>query len=86
MARRRSQSSIGNRDSLPKHLGIKRFAGEFVRAGTILVRQRGTKYHPGENVGRGSDDTLYAKIDGIVKFEWMRKKRRKISVYPVNIS
>jgi large subunit ribosomal protein L27 len=63
-------------------LGVKRFGGEFVRAGNILVRQRGTKFHPGANVRRASDDTLFAVADGHVKFEHKDKKRYKVSVYP----
>ncbi len=77
-------SSRNGRDSIGKRLGIKRFAGQFVRAGNILVRQRGTKIHPGANVGVGKDWTLFAKIDGIVVFERLDKKRKKVSVYPVN--
>jgi large subunit ribosomal protein L27 len=77
-------SSRNGRDSIGKRLGIKRFAGQFVRAGNILVRQRGTKIHPGANVGVGRDWTLFAKIDGIVVFERLDKKRKKVSVYPVN--
>jgi len=75
-------SSRNGRDSNPKYLGVKRFGGEFVRAGTIIVIQRGTKFHPGKNVGRGSDDTLFALIDGIVKFEHKDKKRFRVSVRP----
>ncbi|MBE0427006.1 MAG: 50S ribosomal protein L27 [Nitrospirae bacterium] len=75
-------SSRNGRDSESKRLGIKRFGGQFVRAGNILVRQRGTKFHPGINVGRGSDDTLFARIDGMVKFERKDRARLKISVYP----
>jgi large subunit ribosomal protein L27 len=63
-------------------LGVKRFGGQFVRAGNILVRQRGTKFHPGKNVRRGSDDTLFAVADGIVRFEHKDKKRYQVSVYP----
>ena len=74
-------SSRNGRDSNPQYLGVKRYAGEKVNAGTILVRQRGTKFHPGNNVGKGSDDTLFAKIDGIVKFERYDKTRKQISVY-----
>src|SRR6266704_3498335 len=74
-------SSRNGRDSGPKYLGVKRFGGEAVRAGHILVRQRGTKFHPGRNVGRGSDDTLFALIDGVVKFEHKDKKRYRVSVY-----
>ena len=69
------------RDSKPKRLGVKRYAGQQVHAGTILVRQRGTRIHPGNNVGVGRDYTLYALIDGIVKFEPASKDRRKVSVY-----
>ena len=76
-------SSRNGRDSKPKFLGVKHFGGELVRAGNILVRQRGTKIHPGNNVGRGRDDTLFTLIDGTVKFEPKDKKRLKISVYPV---
>ena len=77
-------SSRNGRDSVGKRLGIKRFAGQFVLAGNILVRQRGTKIHPGANVGVGRDWTLFAKIDGIVVFERLGKKKKKVSVYPVN--
>jgi large subunit ribosomal protein L27 len=72
------------RDSNAQRLGIKRFGGQLVTAGSILVRQRGTKYHPGENVGKGSDDTLFAKIEGYVKFE-MKRNRKLISVLPENV-
>ncbi len=75
-------SSRNGRDSGPKYLGVKRFAGEFVTAGSILVKQRGTKFHPGLNVRRASDDTLFTLIDGQVKFEHKNKKRYKVSVYP----
>jgi len=78
-------SSRNGRDSVGKRLGVKRFAGQFVKAGNILVRQRGTKIHPGANVGVGKDWTLFAKIDGIVAFERLDKKRKKVSVYPVNV-
>lgn len=71
-----------SRDSKPKMLGIKRFGGEIVRAGTIIVRQRGTHIAPGINVGVGKDDTLYATIDGYVKFEPESKTRTQVSVYP----
>ncbi len=70
------------RDSIAKRLGVKRFDGELVRAGNILVRQRGTKFHPGENVGLGRDYTLFALVDGRVKFEPKDKRRKKVSVYP----
>ena len=76
-------SSRNGRDSNPKVLGVKEFAGEFVRAGAILVRQRGTKHDPGSNVGMGKDHTLHALIDGYVKFEGAKDKRR-VSVYPEN--
>ncbi len=75
-------SSRNGRDSNPQYLGVKKFGGEFARAGNILVRQRGTKFHPGTNVRRGTDDTLFAVADGIVKFEHKDKKRLKVSVYP----
>ena len=74
-------SSTNGRDSAGRRLGSKRADGEMVSAGSILYRQRGTKVHPGENVGRGSDDTLFAKIDGIVKFERLGKDKTKVSVY-----
>jgi large subunit ribosomal protein L27 len=74
-------SSSNGRDSIAKRLGVKRFAGQRVSAGSILVRQRGTKFLPGANVGRGGDDTLFALIDGWVKFEHRGKYKRKISVY-----
>jgi large subunit ribosomal protein L27 len=76
-------STKNGRDSESKRLGVKRADGQFVLAGNILVRQRGTHIHPGENVGKGSDDTLYAKIDGTVKFERMDKNRKRVSVYAV---
>jgi large subunit ribosomal protein L27 len=75
-------SSRNGRDSESKRLGVKAFGGEFVTAGSILVRQRGTKFHPGANVMRGGDDTLFAVVDGHVKFERKDKKRTKVSVYP----
>lgn len=74
-------SSKNGRDSAAQRLGVKTGDGQFVSAGSILVRQRGTKYHPGNNVGIGSDDTLFAKIDGAVKFERYDKKRKQVSVY-----
>jgi large subunit ribosomal protein L27 len=74
-------SSRNGRDSQPKFLGVKRFGGERVRAGNILVRQRGTKFHPGANVRRGRDDTLFALTDGVVKFEHRNKKSLMVSVY-----
>ncbi|MGH9768659.1 MAG: 50S ribosomal protein L27 [Blastocatellia bacterium] len=75
-------SSRNGRDSASQRLGVKRFGGQSVSGGSILVRQRGTKFKPGANVGIGSDDTLYAKITGIVKFEDRGRKGRFISVYP----
>jgi len=75
-------SSRNGRDSEAQRLGVKRFGGQFVKAGNILVRQRGTKFHPGNNVKKGSDDTLFAMIDGIVNFERKDRNRLKISVYP----
>ena len=75
-------SSRNGRDSGPKYLGVKIYAGQEVLAGNIIVRQRGTKIHPGHNVGRAVDDTLFALTDGVVKFEWAAKNRRKVSVYP----
>jgi large subunit ribosomal protein L27 len=74
-------SSRCGRDSQSKRLGVKIFAGQKVNAGTILVRQRGTRIHPGDNVGVGKDYTLFALIDGVVSFEPASKKRRKVSVY-----
>jgi len=82
MAHKKGVGSTRNgRDSNPKFLGIKRFGGQEVKAGGILIRQRGTKFHPGRNVGKGGDDTLFSKIDGVVTFEKVRG-RRAISVYP----
>ncbi len=78
-------SSRNGRDSESKRLGTKCADGQFVLAGNILVRQRGTKIHPGANVGRGSDDTLFAKIDGIVKYERVGKDKKRASVYPVDV-
>ena len=75
-------SSRNGRDSESKRLGVKRADGQFVLAGNILVRQRGTKVHPGLNVGLGSDDTLFAKVDGVVKFERKGKDKKKVSIYP----
>ena len=74
-------SSKNGRDSESKRLGVKRADGQAILAGGILVRQRGTKIHPGENVGRGGDDTLFAKIDGIVKFERKGRDKKQVSVY-----
>ncbi len=77
-------SSKNGRDSASKRLGVKRADGQVVSAGSILVRQRGTKFHPGTNVGIGGDDTLFAKVDGVVKFERKDKTRKKVSVYENN--
>nr|WP_296113761.1 50S ribosomal protein L27 [uncultured Anaerococcus sp.] len=74
-------STKNGRDSRAKRLGVKRADGQFVNAGTIIVRQRGTKIHPGNNVKRGADDTLYAKCEGVVKFERKGKSRKQVSVY-----
>ena len=82
MAHKKGQGSSRNgRDSNPQFLGVKRFGGQKVLAGNILVRQRGTKFHPGNNVKKGNDDTLFAIIDGVVKFEVKRGNRKYISVY-----
>ncbi len=75
-------SSKNGRDSKAKRLGVKKFDGEVVTAGSIIVRQRGTKIHPGTNVGIGGDDTLFATMDGKVKFERKDKKRKQVSIYP----
>jgi large subunit ribosomal protein L27 len=74
-------SSRNGRDSNPKMLGVKAYGGQTVSAGSIIVRQRGTRIHPGENVGRGNDDTLFAKIDGIVTFERKGREKKQVSVY-----
>jgi large subunit ribosomal protein L27 len=79
-------SSRNGRDSNPQYLGVKKFGGEFARAGNIIVRQRGTKFHPGKNVRRGNDDTLFAVADGHIKFEHRRKGRQYVSVYPLAVS
>lgn len=76
-------SSRNGRDSESKRLGSKRGDGQFVLAGNILYRQRGTKIHPGANVGKGSDDTLFATVDGVVKFERKGRDKKQVSVYPV---
>ncbi|NLI80551.1 MAG: 50S ribosomal protein L27 [Deltaproteobacteria bacterium] len=78
-------SSRNGRDSAGQRRGVKRFGGQSVRAGNILVRQLGTKFHPGNNVGMGKDYTLFALIDGVVAFEYKDKSRQKISVYPVAV-
>lgn len=83
-AHKKGQGSTHNgRDSESKRLGAKRADGQFVLAGNVLVRQRGTHIHPGENVGKGKDDTLFALSDGILRFERVGKDRKKASVYPV---
>jgi large subunit ribosomal protein L27 len=82
MAHKKGVGSTRNgRDSNPQYLGVKRYGGQAVNAGSILVRQRGTTFHPGRNVGQGKDDTLFALVDGVVKFERMRA-RAVVSVYP----
>ena len=82
MAHKKGQGSTNNnRDSAGRRLGVKKFGGEAVIAGNIILRQRGTKVHPGENVGMGKDHTLYSLIDGVVKFEQKDKQRKKVSVY-----
>jgi len=85
MAHKKGQGSSRNgRDSNAQRLGVKRFGGENVLAGNILVRQRGTRFHPGQNVGIGGDDTLFALTDGMVKFETKRGNRKYVSVYSKN--
>ncbi|HET7616504.1 MAG TPA: 50S ribosomal protein L27 [Bacillales bacterium] len=79
-------STKNGRDSIAKRLGAKRADGQFVTGGSSLYRQRGTKIHPGENVGRGGDDTLFAKVDGVVRFERMGRNRKKVSVYPQDMA
>ncbi len=84
MAHKKGQGSVKNgTDSESKRLGLKRADGQVVLAGNILVRQRGTKFHPGKNVGIGSDDTLFAKVTGKLKFERLGKDKKQVSVYPV---
>ncbi len=84
MAHKKAGGSTNNgRDSNAKRLGVKRYGGERVTGGTIIVRQRGTRIHPGNNVGLGRDYTLFAELDGQVKFEWYSKGRRRVSVYPI---
>ncbi len=83
MAHKKGMGSTKNgRDSNPKYLGVKAYGGEFVSAGSIIVKQRGTKFHPGHNVGRGGDDTLFAKEDGTVKFARSRGNRRFVHILP----
>ena len=82
MAHKKAGGSTKNgRDSNPKMLGVKRFGGQIVKCGEIIVRQRGTEFHVGKNVGIGRDHTIFAKIDGVVKFEYKDQKRQKVSVY-----
>ena len=84
MAHKKAGGSVRNgRDSNAQRLGVKAYAGETVSAGSIIVRQRGTKFHPGNNVGMGKDYTIYAKVEGRVKFERKGRDKRQISVYPV---
>ena len=84
MAQKKGGGSTRNgRDSKPKMLGVKKFGGELVSGGAIIVRQRGTKFHPGINVGIGGDDTLFAKVDGVLKFERKGRDKKQASVYPV---
>jgi large subunit ribosomal protein L27 len=83
MAHKKGQGSSRNgRDSAGQRLGVKRFGGQLVQAGSILVRQHGTRIHPGKNVGLGKDFTLFAKIDGVVTFERLGKERKRVSIYP----
>ena len=83
MAHKKGVGSTRNgRDSNPQYLGVKRYGGENVLAGNIIVRQRGTKIHPGRNVGKGRDDTLFALVNGVVKFERKGRDRKQVSVYP----
>ncbi|OGS39932.1 MAG: 50S ribosomal protein L27 [Elusimicrobia bacterium RIFOXYD12_FULL_66_9] len=87
MAHTKAQGSSSNgRDSNGQRLGTKRYGGQIVKAGMVLVRQRGTKILPGLNVGRGKDDTLFAKIGGVVTYEWAKKDKKQASVYPVAAS
>ncbi len=83
MAHKKGQGSVKNgRDSESKRLGVKKSDGQVVRAGNIIIRQRGTNVHPGTNVGKGSDDTLFALVDGTVKFERKGRDKKQVSVYP----
>ncbi|MBI4389408.1 MAG: 50S ribosomal protein L27 [Nitrospinae bacterium] len=85
MAHKKGQGSTTNgRDSQSKRLGVKRFGGQLVKAGEILVRQRGTKFYPGNNVGLGTDYTIFSKIPGVVQFEYLNRTKQKISVYPAS--
>ncbi|HQS66307.1 MAG: 50S ribosomal protein L27 [Sulfuricurvum sp.] len=83
MAHKKGQGSTqNNRDSAGRRLGVKKYGGEVVRAGNIIIRQRGTKVHPGKNIGMGKDHTLYALVDGVVLFHRKDKKRKQVSVVP----
>ena len=85
MAHKKGQGSTqNNRDSAGRRLGVKKFGGESVKAGNIIVRQRGTKVHPGQNIGMGKDHTLYALVDGIVQFERKDKTRKQVSIVPAS--
>ena len=85
MAHKKGMGSTRNgRDSEAKRLGVKKFGGEMVKAGNIIIRQRGTKVHPGNNVGIGSDDTLFALVDGVVRFERKGRDKKQVSIYPVS--
>ena len=85
MAHKKAGGSTNNgRDSNSKRLGVKKYGGESVTSGAIIIRQRGTRIHPGNNVGLGRDYTIFAKMDGLVKFEWAAKGRRRVSVYPAD--
>ena len=85
MAHKKGQGSTqNNRDSAGRRLGVKKFGGETVRAGNIIVRQRGTKVHPGKNIGMGKDHTLFALVDGVVSFERKDKTRKQVSIIPAS--
>ena len=87
MAHKKAGGSTNNgRDSKSKRLGVKKYGGESVTSGAIIIRQRGTRIHPGTNVGLGRDHTIFAKTEGLVKFEWVAKGKRRVSVYPVEIA
>ncbi len=79
-------SSRNGRDSNAKRLGVKRYGGQLVKAGSILIRQRGTRFHPGFNVGKGRDDTLFATADGRVVFEYNNRAKKQVSVYPEDVA
>ena len=87
MAHKKAGGSTNNgRDSNSKRLGVKKYGGESVTSGAIIIRQRGTRIRPGSNVGLGRDHTIFAKTDGLVKFEWVAKGKRRVSVYPVEVA